>query len=72
MTAYLEQSQAVKSSVYLNKRDMKLYLSEVRFGIMYWKPATDIDIATSAEPEEVKAVFPMTVDIGTAHGTVLV
>ncbi|WP_203246481.1 CCA tRNA nucleotidyltransferase [Sporosarcina beigongshangi] len=36
------------------------------------KPATDIDIATSAKPEEVKALFPMTVDIGTAHGTVLV
>ena len=36
------------------------------------KAATDIDIATSAEPEEVKALFPMTVDIGTAHGTVLV
>lgn len=36
------------------------------------KKATDIDIATSAEPEEVKAVFPITVDIGTAHGTVLV
>ena len=30
------------------------------------KTATDIDIATSAEPEEVKAVFPMTVDIGTS------
>lgn len=36
------------------------------------KTAKDIDIATSAEPEEVKAVFPITVDIGTAHGTVLV
>lgn len=36
------------------------------------KPATDIDIATSAKPEEVKALFPMTVDIGTEHGTVLV
>ena len=36
------------------------------------KTATDIDIATSAEPEEVKAVFPITVDIGIAHGTVLV
>lgn len=36
------------------------------------KPAKDIDIATSAKPEEVKALFPMTVDIGTAHGTVLV
>jgi len=36
------------------------------------KTPTDIDIATSAEPSEVKAVFPMTVDIGTKHGTVLV
>lgn len=36
------------------------------------KPATDIDIATSAKPEEVKALFPITVDIGTEHGTVLV
>ena len=36
------------------------------------KTPTDMDIATSAEPSEVKAVFPMTVDIGTKHGTVLV
>ena len=36
------------------------------------KTPTDIDIATSAEPSEVKTVFPMTVDIGTKHGTVLV
>ena len=36
------------------------------------KTATDIDIATSAEHKEVKTVFPTTVDIGTAHGTVLV
>ena len=36
------------------------------------KTAKDIDIATSAEPDEVKAVFPNTIDIGIAHGTVLV
>lgn len=36
------------------------------------KPAKDIDIATSAEPDEVKAVFPYTIDIGIEHGTVLV
>ena len=36
------------------------------------KQAKDIDIATSAEPEEVKAVFRHTVDVGIAHGTVLV
>ncbi|MBU8916223.1 CCA tRNA nucleotidyltransferase [Bacillus sp. FJAT-29953] len=33
---------------------------------------SDVDIATSATPEEVKAIFPKTVDIGIQHGTVLV
>lgn len=33
---------------------------------------SDVDIATSATPEEVKAVFPKTVDVGIEHGTVLV
>lgn len=32
----------------------------------------DVDIATSALPEEIKAIFPKTVDIGIEHGTVLV
>ncbi len=32
----------------------------------------DIDIATSATPEEVKEIFPKTVDVGIEHGTVLV
>ncbi|MEY2192254.1 CCA tRNA nucleotidyltransferase [Neobacillus sp. BF23-41] len=32
----------------------------------------DVDIATSATPEEVKRIFPKTVDIGIEHGTVLV
>lgn len=36
------------------------------------KHAQDIDIATSAEPNEVKLVFSNTVDVGIAHGTVLV
>ncbi|MGG3469627.1 CCA tRNA nucleotidyltransferase [Neobacillus pocheonensis] len=36
------------------------------------KPIHDVDIATSATPEEVKKVFPRTVDIGIEHGTVLV
>ncbi|WP_423798940.1 CCA tRNA nucleotidyltransferase [Neobacillus sp. SAB-20_R2A] len=33
---------------------------------------SDVDIATSATPDEVKAIFPKTVDIGIQHGTVLV
>lgn len=36
------------------------------------KVPTDIDIATSAEPREVKKVFSNTIDVGIAHGTVLV
>lgn len=36
------------------------------------KEAADIDIATSALPEEVKGVFSHTIDVGIQHGTVLV
>ncbi len=36
------------------------------------KDIHDVDIATSATPEEVKQVFSKTVDIGIEHGTVLV
>ncbi|MCM3756886.1 CCA tRNA nucleotidyltransferase [Sporosarcina aquimarina] len=36
------------------------------------KEPTDIDIATSATPEQVKSVFRNTIDLGTEHGTVLV
>lgn len=36
------------------------------------KPINDVDIASSATPEEIKAIFPRTADIGIEHGTVLV
>ncbi|MGG0668194.1 CCA tRNA nucleotidyltransferase [Sporosarcina koreensis] len=36
------------------------------------KEASDFDIATSATPEEVKSVFTHTIDVGIAHGTVMV
>ena len=36
------------------------------------KPIHDVDIATSAYPEEVKGIFSRTVDVGIEHGTVLV
>ncbi|WP_409251160.1 CCA tRNA nucleotidyltransferase [Bacillus sp. SCS-153A] len=36
------------------------------------RPTSDIDIATSALPEEVKEVFPKTIDVGIEHGTVVV
>jgi tRNA nucleotidyltransferase (CCA-adding enzyme) len=36
------------------------------------KPISDVDIATSATPLEVKSIFSKTVDVGIEHGTVLV
>ncbi len=36
------------------------------------QPINDVDIATSALPEEIKAIFPKTVDVGIEHGTVMV
>ncbi|MBS4209785.1 CCA tRNA nucleotidyltransferase [Bacillus sp. FJAT-50079] len=36
------------------------------------RPIHDVDIATSATPEEIKAIFRATVDIGIEHGTILV
>ena len=36
------------------------------------KPISDVDIATSAAPQEVKEIFPHTVDVGIEHGTVMV
>lgn len=36
------------------------------------KPLHDIDIATSAYPSEIKAIFKKTVDTGIEHGTVMI
>lgn len=36
------------------------------------KPIHDIDIATSATPEEIKTIFSVTIDVGIEHGTVIV
>jgi tRNA nucleotidyltransferase (CCA-adding enzyme) len=36
------------------------------------KPIHDVDIATSATPEEMKRIFSKTIDLGIEHGTILV
>ena len=36
------------------------------------RPSNDVDVATSALPEEVKRIFHKTVDVGIEHGTILV
>ncbi|MDR7072517.1 CCA tRNA nucleotidyltransferase [Fictibacillus barbaricus] len=36
------------------------------------KPIKDIDIASSAKPEEIQRIFPKTIPVGIEHGTVIV
>lgn len=36
------------------------------------KTIHDVDIATSATPEEMKKIFPKTIDVGIEHGTILI
>ncbi|SEK36592.1 tRNA nucleotidyltransferase (CCA-adding enzyme) [Carnobacterium iners] len=36
------------------------------------KEINDVDLATSAFPAEIKAIFPKTIDVGIEHGTVMV
>lgn len=36
------------------------------------KPINDVDIATSAKPDEIKLIFQKTIDVGIEHGTVMV
>ena len=36
------------------------------------KEIEDVDIATSATPQEIKQIFSKTVDVGIEHGTVVV
>lgn len=36
------------------------------------KSIHDIDIASSALPEEIEAIFPITIDVGKEHGTIIV
>lgn len=40
--------------------------------VLLGRPIHDVDIATSSYPEETKAIFERTVDVGIEHGTVLV
>ena len=40
--------------------------------VLLGKTIHDVDIATNAYPEEIKAIFTRTVDVGIEHGTVLV
>jgi tRNA nucleotidyltransferase (CCA-adding enzyme) len=36
------------------------------------RPIADVDIATSATPDEIKSIFPKTIDLGIEHGTIMI
>jgi tRNA nucleotidyltransferase (CCA-adding enzyme) len=40
--------------------------------LLLGREIADVDIATSATPEEIKAIFPKTIDVGIEHGTIVV
>ena len=70
------KKEFVRAVPVLEKLEQRGYLAyfvggSVRDSIM-GKEIHDVDIATSATPEEVKETFGHTVDVGIEHGTVLV
>lgn len=70
---YDEFSRALPILLELQKHDYQAYFvgGSVRDALLGQK-VNDVDIATSAQPDEIKAIFSRTVDVGIEHGTVLV
>ena len=50
--------QAVPVIEKIEQAGFEAYLLAVRYGILLNKPIDDVDIATSAFPEEIKSIFP--------------
>lgn len=67
---YIEAQPVIKK---LEKAGFEVYFvgGSVRDTLLD-QPIHDVDIATSAFPQEIKAIFPRTIDVGIKHGTVLV
>ncbi|WP_102274776.1 CCA tRNA nucleotidyltransferase [Cytobacillus massiliigabonensis] len=40
--------------------------------LLLGRDIADVDIATSATPQEIQAIFPKTIDVGVEHGTIVV
>lgn len=68
-----EEKQAIEIVKKLQENNFEAYFAggAVRDELL-GLPAHDIDIATSAKPEEIKKLFPKTFDIGKSFGVVLV
>ena len=58
--------------MYINFSFLNHSSSNSFIDLVLGKEISDVDIATSATPEEVKSLFSHTVDVGIEHGTVLV
>ncbi|MDF2556488.1 MAG: tRNA nucleotidyltransferase [Bacillales bacterium] len=71
MTNLFEQAKPIIKTLKQNGYEAYFVGGSVRDFVM-GRDINDIDIATSAFPDEVKAVFERTIDIGIQHGTVLV
>jgi len=71
MTETFEQAQYVLCKLIKHGHEAYIVGGAVRNWFLNL-PIRDIDIATSAKPEEVIALFPVTFPIGIEHGTVLV
>lgn len=68
-----EYQKAAKVLRKIEEQDFEAYFvgGSVRDTLLK-EPIHDVDIATSAFPAEIKALFPRTIDVGIEHGTVLV
>lgn len=71
MTTLFDKAKPLIKQLQLNGFEAYFVGGSVRDFVM-GRDLNDIDIATSAFPEEVKTVFERTIDIGIQHGTVLV
>jgi tRNA nucleotidyltransferase (CCA-adding enzyme) len=67
----LEQAKPLLKKLIDNGYQAYFVGGAVRDSLM-GRPIHDVDIATSAHPEQVQALFEETVPIGLAHGTILV
>lgn len=71
--SHIEFTNALPVLEDLHREGFEAYFvgGSVRDALLH-QPVNDVDIATSANPQEIKKIFPHTIDVGIEHGTVLV
>ncbi|WP_165886809.1 CCA tRNA nucleotidyltransferase [Scopulibacillus darangshiensis] len=71
MSRSFEEAKEVLKVFFIHHYDAYIVGGAVRDHLL-GKPVNDIDIATSARPEQVQAMFKTTIPVGIKHGTVIV